>query len=438
MMRSQLQRLIVSGFFFFGISPAVIAQTFTLEQAVNRALLIDPWVIGSEKRQESLEAMSVHAGALPDPTVSLSMANLPIDSFDFSQEGMTQFKVGVSQMIPRGKTRTYKREKLQAMSEVQPHARAERKAKVASIVSQLWLEIYRQNRTIELIEKDRHLFEHLVDVSQSSYTTTSGRARQQDLVRAQLELTRLDDRLTRLRQKRDTHISLLGEWLQSSQIDVSANDHAAVDITSPDLLISTENTQIELLSIALRNHPMVKATDQKIVSSEAGIALAKQSYKPQWGVNASYGYRDDDPLGQERTDFFSAGISFDVPLFTKNRQDKVVKAAKADREYEKTERALVLRKLRSGYESAAASYHALIERQTLFDTRLLKEMSEQAEASLTAYTNDDGDFAEVVRARIAELNARIEALNVDVDIQKTIAKMNYFLAGIPSSGENNE
>ena len=53
-------------------------------------------------------------------------------------------------------------------------------------------------------------------------------------------------------------------------------------------------------------------------------------------------------------------------------------------------------------------------------------MREQAEASLTAYTNDDGDFAEVVRSRIAELNAQIDALNIAVDRQKTISQLNYF------------
>ena len=53
-------------------------------------------------------------------------------------------------------------------------------------------------------------------------------------------------------------------------------------------------------------------------------------------------------------------------------------------------------------------------------------MAEQAEASLTAYTNDDGDFAEVVRARIAELNAQIDALNIDVERQKTIVQINYY------------
>ena len=67
-------------------------------------------------------------------------------------------------------------------------------------------------------------------------------------------------------------------------------------------------------------------------------------------------------------------------------------------------------------------------------------MREQAEASLNAYTNDDGDFAEVVRARIADLNARIDALDIDVDLFKTNIRLNYYFntpAGISKtqSGE---
>ena len=68
----------------------------------------------------------------------------------------------------------------------------------------------------------------------------------------------------------------------------------------------------------------------------------------------------------------------------------------------------------------------LNERQKLYQERLLPQMHDQAEASLTAYTNDDGDFAEVVRSRIAELNASIDALNINVERQKSIIQLNYF------------
>lgn len=415
------------------------ADSYSLENAVTTAQRQDPWVQGSLKRQESLDALSVEAGSLPDPSVSLGVANLPIDTFDFSQEGMTQFKVGVSQMFPRGKTLSLKREKLQKLSEMQPYARADRNAQVAVTVAQLWLDTYRSEQTIYLIEQDRGLFEHLVDVAQSSYTTAFGRTRQQDLVRAQLELTRLDDRLTRLYQQRDMSLAKLGEWLGDTVITLSENENSEsfIELKAPSLIQERDrSTKLRQLSEILSRHPKIKRIDQKINAFDSGVKLAKQSYKPQWGVNASYGYRDQTPMGDDRSDFFSVGVSFDVPLFTGKRQDKKVQSANAELEAVKTERALVLRQLKAGYDSAEAMYLRLVERKFLFDSRLLKEMAEQAEASLSAYTNDDGDFAEVVRARIAELNARIEALHVDIDMQKNIAQLNYFQAGTPSTKES--
>jgi len=55
----------------------------------------------------------------------------------------------------------------------------------------------------------------------------------------------------------------------------------------------------------------------------------------------------------------------------------------------------------------------------------LPQIHDQAEVSLTAYTNDAGEFAEVVRARIAELNAKLDALGIEVERQKTHLQMNF-------------
>lgn len=412
-----------------GISWETHAKQYSLSEAVMTAQLNDPWLEGSRYRQQKLESLSVSSGTLPDPTVSLSFANLPTDSFDFGQEGMTQFKVGVSQMFPRGKTLSLQQEKLEKLSEIQPAAREDRKAQVAVAVAHLWLEVYRSQKTIALIERDKSLFEHLVDVAQSSYTTAAGRTRQQDLVRAQLELTRIEDRLTKLRQSRETQLARLSEWLDlpSQHVQIEMPDVLNHKSENPTVFAQLNSAlDDQHLIQALMQHPKIQSIDKKIGAEASQVKLAKQSYKPQWGVNASYGYRDSDPMGNDRADLFSVGVRFDVPLFTHQRQDKQVQAATSEYEAIKTERALMLRQLRSRFETAEAQYRRLLDRRTLFNSRLLKEMSEQAEASLSAYTNDDGDFAEVVRSRIAELNARIEALNIEVDIRKAIAQLEYF------------
>lgn len=401
--------------FSFGLQ----AEPYSLEEAVRKAQSQDIWLEGSRSREESLNAMSVQSGTLPDPKVSLSVANLPTDSFDFSQEPMTQMKVSVSQMFPRGATRQLQKKRWEQLALVQPYARESRSAEVALAVSEAWLEAYRSQRTIEIIQKKQDLFDYLVGVAESGYASALSNARQQDVIRAQLERTRLEDRLTRLLQQYEVQKAQLGEWLFDAAISIALKNP---DLKKADL---SEAGLIEALSL----HPKIKVIEQKVRTHVTSIKLAEQQYKPQWGVNASYGYRDDDLQGRDRADFLSLGISFDVPLFANNRQDKQVQAAKASADAVKTEKSLLLRQLKAGYEGASAKYRRLLERKNLFDARLLREMEEQAEASLNAYTNDNGDFSEVVRARIAELNARIEALNINVDIQKSISKINYFLAG---------
>ena len=406
-----------------------LRAALTLEQAVALAGDSDPWLHGSELRESALLAQSTAAGTLPDPVVSLGVANLPTDSWDFDQEAMTQFKVGVTQRFPRGDSRQLERERLALLGSEHPHQRAERRARLELNISRLWLEAFRARESIRLIEQDRELFEHLVDVAQSSYASALGRTRQQDLVRAQLELTRLEDRLAVLHEHWEMSRSRLGEWLTSAPGSELRLDDSlpAISLRQPQLY-RQEVVSASELGTLLSAHPAILSIDRRIDASKTGIALAEQRYRPQWSVNASYGYREDDPVGNDRADFFSLGVAFDLPLFTSKRQDQQVQSAVASSEALRTERALALRKLMSAFEAQRARLLRLDERRALYRDRLLEESHEQAEASLTAYTNDDGDFSEVVRARIAELNARVEALDIEIDRLQTISQLNYFFA----------
>ena len=93
-----------------------------------------------------------------------------------------------------------------------------------------------------------------------------------------------------------------------------------------------------------------------------------------------------------------------------------------------TSTVMQVRKLHSSYKTIKVNLLRLKDRQTLYETKLIPQINEQTEASLTAYTNDDGSFAEVVRSRISLLGAQIDILNINVNIQKNIVKYNYLFA----------
>lgn len=419
-------------------------QSLSLKAAVAAALENDPWLKSNEYAQRSMEAMSVAAGELPDPVMSVGLANMPTDTFDFDQEPMTQFKVGITQMFPKGDTLSLKRKQLELLSGQFPYQRQDRKAKLAVMVGNLWLEGYLNQESIYLIENDRPLFQQLGDVAEASYSVAQGKTRLQDIIRAELELTRLDDRLAMLKQKKDMALENLAELLSGNfgeeyrEVDDSDPYMPAwrnlkleqrlpeIDMLEPDLYQQEQEVDPQLLYVYLQNHPTVAAFDQKIEATDTGVDLARQNYKPGWAANASYGYRDDAQDGADRADFLSLGVSFDLPLFRRNRQDKQVESAAATAQSVKTEKWLLVRKMVADFETLKAKFNVLNERRQLYRQELLPQMHEQAEASLTAYTNDEGDFAEVVRARIAELNAKLDALNIDVERERTLIQLNYF------------
>ncbi len=422
------------------ITMAQADNALSLEKTISIAQHNDLWLINNVYQQQATQSLSVAVGELPDPKVSLAFLNFPTDTFNFGQEPMTQLKIGVSQMFPRGKTLALKREQLELKSDIFPFQRLNRSGKVKVIASQLWLDAYKAQESIALIEQNRSLFEQLSEIAESNYSSALGRTSQQDIIRAQLELTRLDDRLTMLKQKFDQSMQNLSGWLNDYFLQdyqdfnvvqgINQSTEMILDSALPDLIInnrdyfSTDNDD-KILTL-IRNHPAVVALQQKRIVSEKSIDLAKQQYKPGWGVNASYGFRGDSPSGINRSDFLTLGVTFDVPLFTKNRQDKKLQAAVAQTDAVQTQEYLMLRQMLASFKSSLTQLNRLNERQKLYNETLLPQMNEQAEASLSAYTNDTGDFAEVVRSRIAELNAKIDALSIDVDRQKIIAQLNYF------------
>lgn len=439
-----LQTILISGIFSaFAETAENNIDVLSLEMTVEAAQANDPWLVGNRHSQDAIEFLSVAARTLPDPKMAVGLLNLPTDTFDFSQEPMTRLNVGVSQMFPRGDSLAIRQKQLELVGSQFPFQRQDRRAKVVVAVSRLWLDAYNAQESIALIEKDRPLFEQLVDVAEASYSSALGRTRQQDIIRAQLELTQLEDRLTVLRQKLEVSVEKLSEWLSEYFLEeYLGTTTTAAAISWSQLALDTELPDIKMLNAPLYSakneaspqtlfeyfsqHPLVAALEQRIKASKTGIELARQNYKPEWVVNTSYGYRDADRFGNDLADFFSVGATFDLPLFTANKQDKELQSAISQTEAVKTEKWLLVRKMIADFEKSRAKLIRLNERQKLFQVNLLPQFHDQAEASLTAYTNDDGDFAEVVRARIAELNALIDALKIDVDRQEAIIELNYF------------
>ena len=416
----------------------------TMQDAVNIAIQHDPWLAGNQLQERALRENSKGANVMPDPMLSMGLLNIPTDGFAFDQEPMTQLKLGIAQTFPRGDSLAIKQQQLRFQADQYPFQREDRKAKIRVTVSQLWLDALKAELSIRLIENDRGLFEQLVDIVKASYSSAQGNTRQQDVISAQLELARLDDRLTAVNSQRDTALGNLSQWLSfEAQQAVSAT--FAENTALPTLPELADNIQQLLqrsdnmgLIQLLTQHPAILAIEQSAKAGDTAVKLAKQKYKPQWGVNASYAYRDDDPLGKSRADFFSVGITVDIPIFGYAQQDSEVAASRLTAQAIETDKRLMQQRMLSQMLSLYQQVVRFEQREAGFQSSILPQIQEQADAALSAYTTDDGDFSEVMRARIGQLKAQIDLIDIQIEKLKTRMQLGYFFAGHTHSNENGE
>ena len=410
-----------------------------LSRAIHTTIENDPWLAGNAFEQKALLAKAAVISQLPAPQFKIGITNLASDSLNFNQEAMTQFNTGVRQTFPRGQSLHLRRKNLSQLSEAMPHQRQNHRAQLRLNVSHAWLDTYEAQEALALIIKNRPLFEQLIGIAQSKYSSAVGRTHQQDVVRAQLELTRLDNRAVHLQQQQDEGLIKLSRWINDKHTFTfqpsarSANNTPIYYLarTMP-IIKSVVGTRTQGTSMAfakLTSHPSVLALDERIHATQTAIQLAEQNYLPQFTLGLSYGHREDAPSGLERADFLSLDIGFDLPALQRTRSSDEVSAAANYAESVKMQKALKLYHLQTKLGITQAQLGYLNERQAIYQSRLLPQMQEQSEASINAYTNDVGDFSEVMRSRIAELNAQIDYLSIQTEKQKTIAQLNYFFTG---------
>ena len=399
------------------------AFALNLQQAEYLAVQADPAIEKFKATSLSYANASIADDTLPDPKLRLGAVNVPVDTFDLEQEQMTQLKIGVQQDFPRGNSLALKQQQSQFLSRSALASADDASLQIIRDVRESYLNLYYEISAYQIIRETRHLFSELVSITESNYA--AGRVNQQDVVLAGLELSRLDDRSTKIQTSEEMHRARLSQWIG----DIAWNTISAEYPVLPDLPEDIDLNQI------IPQHPLVRAENENVNASKQMTEMARQEYKPGWSLLIDYGYRSgNNPDGSERADFATALVSMDVPLFTANRQDKTVASNEqkiAAARYVKDDR---LRQLKQMYDKNMHLWQRLGEREELYKTSLLTAATNNSKVALNAYQSGVSEFNTLMRARITELDVRLEDLRIRVD--RLIAQTQLLYVVGDSSGEN--
>lgn len=391
-------------------------QALDLQQAERLSIQFDPTIESFKAYSQSFAQKSIADDTLPDPKLRLGAVNVPVDTFDLEQEQMTQVKIGVQQSFPRGDSLSIKKQQSQFLSHSSLAMADDARLKTLRDVRETYLNLFYEVSAYQIIRETRQLFSELVKVTESNYA--AGRVTQQDVVLAGLELSRLDDRSTKIKMREENHRAELAQWI---------GDVAWDDISSEFPVLPTLPVSIDLNNV-IPQHPLIRSQDAKIEASKKMTEIARQGYKPGWGLLLDYGFRSgDNPDGTERTDFATAMVTLDVPLFTANRQDKTIASSEQEilaARYSKDDK---LRQLKKLYEKNQHSWQRLGDRQQLYKNSLLTAAKNNSKAALKSYQSGVTEFNTLMRAQITELDVRLEDLRVQVDRSAAQARLLYII-----------
>jgi len=265
----------------------------------------DPAARRFEARAEAEEARAVADAQLPDPKLNARAANVPVDSFDFDQDNMTQLRFGARQAFPPGATLRLRGEQRRDAARVERARHDLVLRKIARDVRLAWLDLYHWRETADLVRESSDAVEEMIVSLRAGFAT--GGLTRQDVLRAELEVSLLDDRLVELTRRTET-----------ARVDLARYVGAAANRPLPGEGLQNEPIPpLGEMEAVLPRHPVVRVEDAEIAVAETEMDLADEAYKPAFGLEGGYGIRQGG-----RADLASIGVTLSVPLFTGRRQDQ--------------------------------------------------------------------------------------------------------------------
>lgn len=409
----------------FLLSFNLFAEGITLNDAEQMAIKSDPAQQIYQSQQSSLIAQGIAGSTLADPMIKLGMANVPTDSFQLDQDPMTQLTVGLSQQFSRGSQRELTQKGFNQRSDITVYQGLDRQLNVKKVVRELWFKILFIDKSLQIVKENKKLFSGFYRDLQAKFSL--GLADNEDLIFAEIEISKFDEKLAALSQRSLNYRSLLSEHIGQDAYENLPSDipQWSETLSYVNAVNAKNNEHYELLS----NHPKAQMLAQGITLADNSIELAEQDYKPSFKVEVGYGHRlSETAMGEPRADLLSAFVSMDIPLFTDKRQDQKLISAQHNKGQKQAEHRLILRQLNALLTAEISNYQQLKERQTRYQESLLKQAKLHTKLLEQSYQSNTRSFKEVIDAYIHEQNLTLEYQQLYFDGLKSLSNIRYFQA----------
>lgn len=358
-------------------------EPLRLAALIRELLKANPELEAARKQYEAALARPPQEGALPDPRITAGwIANgWPYPGAGLGVEPTSNLGIQIAQEIPYPGKRTLKGGIAQkaAASEAQ-----QIRARELALVSQLKEKFYDLRlayESVDLIHKRLGLLQQLAKAAEIRYSV--GKAMQQDLIKASVEISILSGRLIALEQKQ---LSLAAE------INTLLGRPPGADLGRPESVSTVPTLEpLEMLqSRALEESPMLRAQQAAIDGRQLNVQLAQKAYYPDFDVMTGY-YNQGamKPMWEFK-------VQINVPLYFWKKQrygseEAGAMLAESQRTYRVQQQAILYR-LKDRYLAAQAARKLL----DLYTRQIVPQSELALESALASYETGGVDFLSVL------------------------------------------
>ncbi|WP_027158269.1 TolC family protein [Methylobacter luteus] len=387
----------------------------TLQAAAELAVQDNPDLAQMLARAKAMADIPSQAGTLPDPEISFSAMSLPVDNFDTRQEDMTQLLVGITQAIPFPGKLALREQAAAYEAAAATHNAQEVRRRLLSDVKTTWWLIFYLDRALGIVDNNQSLLHQFVDIARTKYEV--GEGLQQDVLLAQLELSKLLDQkinLTALRRNAAARLNALLDRPANSELKLPADASMQLPAVLPE---------DRLYEQAEASRAVLEGGRQDINAAQSRLELAKKDYLPDFMVDASYGARDDMPTGDRRSDLLSLGVRVNVPIFAGQKQARAVDQRTSELMQQKYALQDQWNNVRSQISQSYSDYRRAREQFVLFETGIVPQAQQTVASMLSGYQVNKVDFLNLVRSQITLFDYETQYWKAFTEANQSLAQL---------------